>query len=118
MIFDPETSKKLTTSQFLKGSDFEDEGVVLIFKGFEKTKGRFGAPEDSKMVEKGILEEGESFRYVFEDVEGTERIFDSHSMPFAVAMNQAEVNEGDKLHITRTGKTTETRYQVEHVETF
>jgi len=115
MIFDKEISKKLMTNQYLKGTDFENEGITLTFKGVEKVKARFGASEDSKLVEKGILEEGEAFKYSFEDADGNERIFESHSMPFAVAMNTAEVNEGDKVHISRTGKTTETRYAVELV---
>lgn len=115
MIFDSTTSKKLMASIFLRGADFDDEGIKLTFKGVEKTKGRFGAPEDSKLVEKGILEEGEAFKYSFTDSDGNERVFESHSMPFAIAMNQAEVNEGDELHISRTGKTTETRYTVAKV---
>lgn len=103
------------TNSYLRGTDFDNEGIVLTFKGVEKIKGRFGAPEDSKLVEKGILEEGEAFKYSFEDSEGNERIFESHSMPFAIAMNTAEVNPGDVLTISRTGKTTETRYSVKTV---
>lgn len=99
---------------WLKGSDFEN-GLTVQIKSVEKVSSKYGATEDSKMVEKGILEEGETFRYVFFDSEGHERKMDSNSMPFFIGMQNAEINIEDWLKITREGKGEKTRYYVEKV---
>lgn len=116
MIFDKDIMEKVGKSDWLVGADFEGEGQVLQIKAVGKVKSQYGAAADSSMVEKGILEEGEIFRYTFVDSKGVEKNFDSHSMPFMIAMTQAEFNFDDWLHIKRTGKLRDTRFTAEKVE--
>lgn len=115
-LFDSETMEKVGKSDWYSGTDFEGEGLTLQIKSVEKVKSQYGADENHKLVEKEVLEKGELFRYTFVDVEGNEKPFDSHSQPFMIAMNQAEFNMGDWLHITRTGKLKDTRYVAEKVD--
>lgn len=97
----------------VKAKEFEGKGLTLQFKGVEKIKSQYGAEEGANIVEKGILEEGEQFLFRFVDREGLERKHYSTSMPFFIAVQQAEINEGDWLHIERTGVKDKTRYSVE-----
>lgn len=100
---------------WIKGADFE-EGLTLKIKATEKIKSQYGARAEDSIVEKNILEEGETFRYTFVDSEGVERRFDSASMPFFIAMQSAEFNFGDWLMIKREGKGDKTRYSAVRVE--
>ena len=115
-IFDPKDMEKVGKSEWLTGADFEGDGLVLKIKSVEKVKSQYGAGADNAMVERAILQEGETFRYVFEDVGGNDRQFDSHSMPFMIGMTNAEFNFGDWLFIKRTGKLRDTRYTPEKVD--
>lgn len=115
-IFDDKTIEKMGTNTWLSGADFKGDGLVLKVKSMEKVKSQYGAKADNGMVEREILEEGELFRYVFEDESGAERTFDSHSFPFAIALQNAEFNFGDWLHISRTGELKNTRYTAEKVD--
>lgn len=98
----------------IKAAEFEN-GLTLEFVGVEKVKSQYGAAEDSSIVERGILEEGEQFVYTFKDSDGDTRKLYSTSFPFLIAMNQAELNIGDTVLITRKGKLKETKYTVEKV---
>lgn len=111
-----EASNKLT-SNWLKGADFEGEGLTLqIAKPMEKVSSQYGAEEDDYLVENNILEKGQTFRYTFTDTEGKERKIDSCSTPFFIGFKQVEeLGIGDWVKITRTGKTDKTRYTVEKV---
>lgn len=115
-IFDNATMEKAGKNDWYTGADFEGIGLTLQIKGVEKVKSQFGASADSAMVEREILEEGQIFRYTFADASGEEKNFDSHSMPFMIAMTQAEFNFGDWLLIKRTGKLRDTRYTAEKVD--
>jgi hypothetical protein len=115
-IFDKDTMEKAGRSDWLAGEDFEGEGLVLQVKSVEKVKSQYGAKADSGMVEREILQEGETFRYTFADKNGTEKQFDSTSMPFMIGLNNAEFNFGDWVHIKRTGKLRDTRYTAEKVD--
>lgn len=115
-IFDSETMEKAGKTDWYTGADFEGEGLTLQIKGVEKVKSQYGASADNGMVEREILEEGQTFRYTFADSEGNEKNFDSHSMPFMIAMQSAEFNIGDWLRIKRTGKLRDTRYTAEKVD--
>ncbi len=95
----------------IKAVEFE-AGLTLTFVSVEKAKSQYGAAEDSAIVERGILEEGEQFVYTFTDSGGDTRKFYSTSFPFLIAMNGAEINEGDSLFIKREGKAKETKYVV------
>lgn len=105
-------------SNWLKGSDFEGDGLVLqISKPMEKVASQYGAEEDDYLVENKILEKGQTFRYTFTDLEGKERKIDSCSTPFFIGFKQVEeLGIGDWVKITRTGKTDKTRYKVDKVE--
>lgn len=119
MIFDPETSKKLSMSKFIKGKEFENEGLTLQFVSVSKEESsEYGAEESNSLVERGVLEEGERFVFTFKDTEGNERTFGTTSPGFVYAMNSAEINEGDNIHITRTGQAKKTRYSVDKTEPF
>lgn len=113
-IFDESVTNALKAmdKEIIKASEFET-GLVLQFIKVEKVKGKFGATEDSSIVERGILEEGEQFVYHFKDSEGDLRKLYSTSFPFLIEMNKAELNEGDWVKITRTGKLKDTKYTVE-----
>ena len=115
-MFDENTKKALKNmgGNYLRGSDFEG-GLTLQFKSVEKISGQYGAEADSSMVEKGILEEGQKFRFTFADSDGVKRTFDTTSMPFTIALNQVEINEDDWVEITREGKGDKTRYHAEKV---
>lgn len=115
-LFDGDTMSKVGKSDWYTGADFEGNGLTLQIKKVEKVKSQFGATADSGMVEREILEEGYTFRYTFADSSGEEKNFDSHSMPFLIAMNGAEFNFGDWLQIKRTGKLRDTRYTAEKVD--
>lgn len=112
-----EAASKIS-SDWLKGSNFDGEGLVLkVVKPMEKVKSQYGAEEDDYLVKNEILAVGESFRYTFEDTEGKERKIDSSSTPFFIGFKQCEdLGVGDWCRITRTGKTDKTRYTVEKVE--
>jgi hypothetical protein len=115
-VFGPEVDKAADamTKATIKAKEFEGKGLKLQFKSVERIRGQYGAAEDSSIVEKGILEEGEQFLYKFVDEEGMERKHYSTSMPFFIGMKQIEFNEGDWLFIKREGKTAkDTRYTAE-----
>lgn len=115
-LFDKDTLEKAGKSDWYTGADFEGNGLTLQIKKVEKVKSQYGAKADSSMVEREILQEGETFRYTFADATGAEKNFDSDSMPFMIGMNGAEFNFGDWLHIQRTGKLRDTRYTAEKVD--
>lgn len=110
-------SDKLVSS-WLKGSDFEGQGLILqLMKPLEKVSSQYGAEEDDYLVENNILEVGQSFRYTFKDATGKERKIDTCSTPFFIAFKQIEeLGVGDWVHITRTGKTDKTRYTAVKVD--
>lgn len=115
-LFDESVMDKAGKNDWYTGADFDGNGQVVQVKAVTKKKSQFGAAADSSIVEKEILEEGEVFQYTFADHDGVEKNFDSHSMPFFIAMTQAEFNFGDWLHIKRTGKLRDTRFTAEKVE--
>lgn len=100
----------------IKAAEFEGKGLVIQFKSVEKKKSQYGAEEDSSIVEKGILEEGEQFVFKFVDAEGDVRTLYTTSMPLFIGLKQVEFNEDDWLHIRREGSKAKTRYYVEVVE--
>lgn len=99
----------------IKAAEFE-KGLTLELVSVEKTKSQFGAAEDSSIVERGILEEGEQFVYTFKDSEGLTRKHYSTSFPLCIAMQKAELNYGDWVLVKREGKSKDTKYTVEKVE--
>lgn len=104
------------SSNFLKGSDFDGEGLVVEVVGMEKF-----TPEDSKygikntygaggvlekenwFIKQGILVEGESFKYSF-NVDGIEKRFDNSSLSFYFAFTNLNPSRGEKILIKRNMK--------------
>lgn len=118
-IFPEEVKNALNamSKESIRAAEFENV-LTLQFLSVEKKKSQYGAQEDSSIVERGILDEGETFQYTFKDREGDTRKFYSHSFPFLIAMDKAELGEGDWVKITRTGKAKDTKYDIEKVEPF
>lgn len=116
-IFDKTIMDKANAGSgaWIKAPEFDGKGLVLQIKGTEKVKSNYGASAESGLVEREILEEGEAFRYTFQDKDGQERKHDSTSFPMFIGMQNAEINFGDWLHIHREGKGDKTRYIVEQV---
>jgi hypothetical protein len=122
--FFPEDVKEAANkigNDWLKGEEFDGEGLVLqVVKPLEKVKSnnpKYGAQETDFLVKNDLLEVGETFRFTFMTPDGTERKFDTKSSPFFIGFKQCEeLGVGDWVKITRTGKTTETRYEVVKVD--
>ena len=112
-IFPEEVQKAVAAmdKERIKAAEFE-AGLTLELVSVGKVKSQYGAAEDSSIVERGILEEGEQFLYTFKDTDGDLRKFWSSSFPFFIEMSKAEVSAGDQLTITRTGKAKDTKYTV------
>lgn len=103
-------------SNFLKGADFDGEGLVLEVVGMEKftpndpkfgVKNTYGAggkvEKVNWFVKQNILEEGQSFKYSF-NVEGVEKRFDNSSLSFYFAFTNLNPSRGDKILIKRNMK--------------
>lgn len=104
---------------WLKAAEFDGEGLVLTIKSVETIKSsnpKYGALPTDYLVKKEVLEEGESFHYLFENAAGEEKMFDSKSAPLFIAMQQAQIEAGDTIHIKREGSGEKTRYDVSKVE--
>lgn len=100
-------------SKFIKGADFDGEGLTLEYvrtEVFTPTDAKFGAShnygpggvvtKENYLVKNGKLQEGETFKYVFND-DGQERSFDSNSVGSYFAFTKADLKGGEKVHITR-----------------
>lgn len=103
-------------SSFLKGADFDGDGMKLEVVGMEKftpsdpkygvkhTYGAGGAiTKENWFVKHGILEEGQSFKYSFV-VDGVEKAFDNSSLSFYFAFTNLNPSRGDKVIIKRNMK--------------
>lgn len=113
-----EAAKKLG-GNWIKAEMFEGEGLTLKINKVEKVTSRnpkYGAVAADYLVKNEILDVGETFHFIFEDASGEEKMLDSKSAPLFIGMQSAQVEAGDWVKITRTGKTDETRYEVVKVE--
>lgn len=117
MIFDKQVNDAITAmdKEKISAKEFDGEGLTLQVVSVEKIKGQFGAAEESAIVERGILEEGQQFLYTFKDKDGLLRKHWSTSFPMCIAMQRAEINEGDWIKITRKGSGKDTNYEVDKV---
>lgn len=102
-----------TSKRFVNSKDF-DNGMTLLADGMEVftpeeakygVKNEYGAGgviiKENFFVKKGILKEGESFRYTFKTVEGGEVVFENNSASFYFAFTKVNPDLGDKLSIQR-----------------
>jgi hypothetical protein len=100
-------------SSFLKGADFDKEGLVVEVVGMEKfvpsdpkygIKNTYGAggvvTKENWFIKQGILEEGQSFKYSF-IVDGVEKAFDNSSLSFYFTFTNLNPSRGDKILIKR-----------------
>lgn len=119
-IFDKETQDKANNmgGNFIKATEFEGEGLNLRIDTVEKVSSQYGGKAEDSIVEHGVLEEGQSFRYTFTDKTDSQRKHDSASMPMFIGFHQADVNLGDFLNVKREGKVDKTRYHVTKIEPF
>lgn len=115
-VFGKDIDEKVATmtNEWIKAEEFE-KSPILQFKSVEKMNSQYGAKAADSIVTKKILEEGETFRYIFEDADGNSRKHDSTSFPLFIGVQEAEINEDDWLKITREGVKDKTRYYVEIV---
>jgi hypothetical protein len=121
---DVKTASDLIESDWISAKEFDGEGLVLqMDKPLEKVVAqnpKYGAKADNFLVKNNILAVGETFRYYFKSTKGNERKIDTNSSPFFIAFKQAQAEEdfsvGDWGKITRTGETSETRYEVIKIE--
>jgi len=103
-------------SKFIKGADFDGEGLNLEFVkmevftptdaqyGVKNTYGMGGKLEkENYFVKNKKLEEGQSFKYYFKDGD-QEREFDNNSVRFFFAYEKAKLQAGDKVTIKRNKK--------------
>ena len=103
-------------SKFIKGAEFDGEGLVLEFIKMDKfvptdaqygVQNQYGAggvvTKENYFVKNGKLAEGESFKYYFKEGE-KEREFDNNSVRFYFASEKAALKEGDKVTIKRNKK--------------
>ena len=103
---DNKPSKWLKTDELLAAEGLKIKSVDVV-----EAK-NYGAEEGDSLFEKGVLQEGETIRYSFEDSEGNERLYDSKGAGLYIAMKQAKPESGVVVKITRSGKGDKTRYQV------
>jgi len=104
-------------SSFIKGADFDGDGLLLEVVKMEKfkpapgkdgkdygVKNTYGAggvvTKEHWFIKNGLLAEGESFKYTFKQGE-TEKSFDNGSLGFYFAFIKADLKAGDKVLIKR-----------------
>jgi len=111
--FRTEGDAPATGGTFLKGIEF-DNGLTLTVVGMEKftpanpeygVKNNYGpggvVTKENWFVKKGILKEGESFKYRF-IVNGVNKEFDNNSLSFYFAFTKVNPEATDTVFIKRT----------------
>lgn len=105
---------RLPIKSFLKASNFDGDGQKLVIKSFgvcTPENAEFGAGEDNIYVKEGKLEANQTFRFEFLGGEfGDEIIYDTASVTFVRAFQQADINKGDNIQIQATGAGKTRRY--------
>ena len=105
---------------FLKGADFDGDGLKLEVVKMEKftpkddkygVKNTYGAggvvTKEHCFIKNNLLKEGESFKYTFKS-EDVEKSFDNSSLGFYFTFVKAELQAGDIVLIKRN-KISETK---------
>ena len=96
------------SGDFFKAEDFTETPTVLRITR---------APEyDTVNDPKFGNDEGKAYFYHFEDEQGNEKTWQSTSKRMAKAFNDAQVDVGDYIAISRTGEGYDTQYAVEKVD--
>lgn len=111
-LLDPQTREQLT-GQFLKGADFEGEGLALAILSMKAEKAddpKYGVKEDGNG-----LKAGETWVYTFETENGTQKVFKNSSARLSGAISRLDPETGTKLRIKRSGESYDTEWSVELV---
>lgn len=120
--------KVVSESNFLKGVDFDGEGLILEVVGMDKIvasdpkfgiKNEYGAggvvTKENWFITNDLLEEGETFRYTFKQA-GVEKTFDQSSVGFYFAFTNKDPKAGEIVSIKRTKKSnTDVKWDIEFV---
>lgn len=105
-------------NKFIKGVEFDGEGLVLEFVKMDKftpIDAKYGVAnqygpggvvtKENFFVKNKKLAEGESFKYSFKEGD-KEREFDNNSVRFFFAYEKANLQPGEKVTIKRNKKST------------
>lgn len=110
-------SEREGPAPFIKGMEFDGEGLTLEVVGMEKYTPELGADgkdygakstygpkgvlvKENYLVSKKVLEEGQTLKYRFLQ-DGKPRYFDNCSVSFFFAVTKAELKPADKVLIKR-----------------
>ena len=99
---DNKPSPWIKAEELFSGKEFVIQSVDIV------EANNYGAEEGDSLLEKGILQEGETIRYSFAD----ERKYDSKSGGLYFSVKQANPEPGSSITFGKTGKGKDTRYQV------
>ena len=100
--------------RFLKAAEFEN-AMRLTVEGFEKIKADnadFGANDKDFLFTSGRLALGETFRYMFKNEAGEEKVLDSKSATFFISFSKCNPEVGDMIEITKSGTGRNTKYDI------
>src|SRR3990167_6511025 len=117
-IFGKDIEEKDKGSEFLSLEDdiLKKKLQILGVEVIKANNPKFGANEKDGLLKKGLLVEGETFKYNFMTEEGEEKHYDTKSVAFYVGVKQAQLKGGEWIKTSRTGKMEETRYKFEVVK--
>lgn len=97
---------------WLKSEDFE-KGVDLLIKSVDIVEAnQYGAEEGDSLFDKEILQEGETVEYIFEDLDGNERKYNSKGAGLYFAFKQVNPLPGSVVSISKSGKGDATRWVI------
>lgn len=77
---------------------------------------KFGAQPTDGLFKREILKEGQTLRYNLTNEEGEHKIFESKGTAFFIGFRNAQLEEGDRVAITKEGTGESTRYSVKTIE--
>lgn len=113
-IFDNNSEEGTTKNKFIKGAEFDGEGLTLEVVSMEKftpSEAKYGVVNEygpggivtkaNYFVKNGLLKEGETFKYTFKDSAGNYRSFDQKSAGFYFAFTKLNPPAGSVIVIKR-----------------
>ncbi len=112
---------KVPTEDFITGKQLE-EGVTVevlaapvVVPQADDTPDMYKTGEGNGLVKAELIKEGETMRYKFL-FNGTEHILENSSYVFYKSLYKLAPDAGQPFTIKRTGKTTDTKYDMAFVE--
>ena len=76
---------------------------------------RYGANRNDRLFQRGILKEGETIEYTFLNEREDEKVFETKSITFYVAIRRANLTEDETFKVIKEGNGTTTRYYVNKI---